>query len=77
MFYFAYRLGLWTLNQPSPADDFELSVESITASLSDIGGPFLFGCLILGIISATIGYFGMRWFWRWHVVNQWRERSKR
>ena len=77
MFYFAYQLGLWILQQPAPAADFEFSVESVTASLSQIGGPFLMGCLILGIISALIGYFGMRLFWRWHVINQWRARSER
>ena len=77
MFYFAYRLGLWTLNQPSPAADFEFSIESVTTGLSDIGGPFLMGCLILGIASSLIGYFGMRLFWRWHVVKQWRARSER
>jgi len=77
MFYFAYRVGLWTLNQPSPADDFEFSKESIMNSLGDIGGPFLFGCGILGVTFAVIGYFGIRLFWRWHVVNQWKQRSLR
>ena len=77
MFYFAYRVGLWSLNQPSPADDFEFSKESIMSSLSEIGGPFLFGCGILGIIFAIVGYFGIRLFWRWHVVNQWKKRSLR
>ena len=77
MFYFAYRLGLWFLNQPSPAADFEFSVESVTSGLSEIGGPFLMGCLILGIISSVIGYFGIRLFWRWHVVKQWRARAER
>lgn len=77
MFYFAYRVGLWFLNQPSPDADFEFSIDSITASLSDIGGPFLMGCLLLGILSATLGYFGIRLFWRWHVVKQWQERAHR
>lgn len=77
MFYFAYRVGLFTLNQPSPASDFEFSAENIMDSLGDIGGPFLFGCGILGIIFAIIGYFGIRLFWRWHVVKQWQQRSLR
>ncbi|OQK18379.1 ATP-binding protein [Methyloprofundus sedimenti] len=77
MFYFAYRFGLWTLNLPPPSADFEFSLESVTSGLTDIGGPFLLGCLILGIASSVIGYFSIRLFWRWHVVKQWRARSER
>jgi len=77
MFYFAYLVGLWTLQQPSPDADFQFSVESLMASLSDIGGPFLLGCGILGVASAVIGYFGIRLFWRWNVVKQWKLRAHR
>jgi uncharacterized protein (DUF2062 family) len=77
MFYFAYLVGLWSLNQPVPSKDFEFSIDSIMNSLGHIGGPFLLGCGILGIIFAIIGYFGIRIFWRWHVVNQWKQRSSR
>lgn len=77
MFYFAYRLGLWMLNQPSPTADFEFSIGGVTAELSNISEPFLIGCLILGIASSLIGYFGMCLFWRWHVVKQWRARYER
>ena len=77
MFYFAYRLGLWTLKLPSPGADFEFSLESVTSGLTDIGAPFLMGCLILGITSSIIGYFGIRFFWRWQVVKKWRARAER
>ena len=74
MFYFAYLVGLWLLGQPSPDSTFEFSADSIMANLSDIGGPFLMGCLILGIISSVVGYFGIRSFWRWNVVKHWNAR---
>ena len=77
MFYFAYLVGLWTLGQPSPGSDFEFSVDSVMAGLNEIGGPFLMGCLVLGIISSLVGYFGIRLFWRWNVVKHWRQRSAR
>ncbi len=77
MFYFAYIVGLQSLGQSLPDDDFEFSLESILSSLGEIGGPFLFGCLILGIISSIIGYFGIRLFWRYHVNSQWNRRKKR
>ncbi len=76
MFYFAYVVGLWTLGQDSPGADFEFNLESILSSLGDIGGPFLFGCLILGIISSVIGYFGIRLFWKYNVSKQWHARNK-
>jgi len=74
MFYFAYLVGLWSLGQPSPDSNFEFSVDSIMANLGDIGGPFITGCLILGVISSVAGYFGIRSFWRWNVVKHWNAR---
>ena len=76
MFYFAYWTGLKMLGQDAPGEGFEFSLESIMASIGDIGGPFLFGCLILGIISSAAGYFGMRLFWRYSVSKQWKTRNK-
>ena len=77
MFYFAYRVGLWSLGNPLPGEGFEFSLDSVMVSLGDIGGPFLFGCLILGVISSVVGYFGIRLFWRYHVMKQWQERKNR
>ena len=77
MFYFAYVVGLFFLGKDSPGGDFEFSLESILASLGDIGGPFLFGCLILGIISSAAGYFGIRLFWKYYVSKQWLARKNR
>jgi len=77
MFYFAYVVGLWSLGESTPEEGFEFTLDSMMASLGDIGGPFLFGCLILGILSSAIGYFGMRLFWRYHVSQQWKSRKNR
>ncbi len=77
MFYFAYLVGLKSLGQAAPSEDFEFSIDSITSSLGDIGGPFLFGCLILGIISSVVGYFGMRLFWKYSISQQWKARQNK
>jgi uncharacterized protein (DUF2062 family) len=76
MFYFAYIVGLKLLGQASPDSDFEFTIDSITSSLGEIGGPFLLGCLALGIISSILGYFGIRWFWRYYIGKQWRLRKE-
>ncbi|MDF1582678.1 MAG: DUF2062 domain-containing protein [Methyloprofundus sp.] len=75
MFYFAYLVGLGLLGQPPPDSTIEFSFDSVMANLGDIGGPFLTGCFVLGIISALVGYFGIRFLWRWNVVKRWNERA--
>lgn len=76
MFYFAYVFGLWLLGEDSPAVDFEFTVDNIMSSLGVIGGPFLFGCLVLAIMSSAIGYFGIQLFWRHYVTKKWNRRNK-
>lgn len=74
LFYFAYRVGLWLLDLPH--FDGEFSLDTVFSSMADIGGPFLFGCLVLAIVSAGLGYFGMRLFWRINVILHWDARKK-
>lgn len=77
MFYFAYLVGLFLLGRDMPGSNFQFSVDNILSSLGDIGGPFLFGCLILGILSSSAGYFGMHLFWRYVVTKRWNKRKDR
>lgn len=76
MFYFAYIVGLKLLGQNLPSNNFEFSVDNIMSSLSIIGGPFLFGCLFLGIVSSAIGYFGIRLFWIYSIKKKWKSRNQ-
>lgn len=70
LFYFAYLVGLTLLNLP--AADF-----SLDAILSgEILFPFLTGCLILGIVCASAGYFGINYFWRYHTAKKWATRQQ-
>lgn len=75
MFYFAYVVGLWSLGKDSPGSGFNFNLENVMSSLGDIGGPLLFGCLILGTISSVIGYFGIRIFWQYTVNKKWKARN--
>lgn len=76
LFYFAYRVGLSALNLPAPSADFEFSLNSVLSGISDVWEPFLLGCFLLGVISAAVGYFGIHWFWRYHVATKWRRRQE-
>ena len=71
LFYFAYLVGLLILNLP----DASFSLDTILSG--DILFPFLTGCLILGLMCSTAGYFGIDYFWRQHVTKKWSERKEK
>ncbi len=75
IFGFAYLVGLWTLGQETTGAEFELSWTWITTN--DFWAPFLWGCFLCASISATLGYFGIRLFWRFHILSSWQERIKK
>lgn len=77
MFYFAYIVGLFVLGQDMPGSNFEFSIENLVSSLGEIGGPFLLGCFILGVISSSAGFFGMKLLWRYAVIKRWLDRKGR
>ena len=77
IFYACYVLGSWLLMDPATATEvpaFTFSVEWFQAELAHIWKPFLLGSIVIGISSAVIGYFLVRWAWRWHAVTSWKKR---
>ncbi|MFI3187677.1 MAG: DUF2062 domain-containing protein [Methylococcaceae bacterium] len=77
LFYFAYKAGLWLMNLPSTTDETEFSLSSMFSGLADVWQPFLTGCLIMGIVSSAIGYFGMHYYWQYHIKKKWAERNEK
>ena len=77
MFYFAYKVGAWSLNQPVQEWDFQLSWDWLATELADKWEPFLLGCLICAVVSGVSGFVLMRLIWRLHIVKLWSERKKR
>lgn len=75
LFYFAYRVGLAFLEYPPPSADFEFSLNGILTGVGDIGGIFLYGCFVCGVISAVVGYCGIELFWRYQIIEQWQARQ--
>lgn len=76
MFYFAYRVGAWTLNTPEKPWNFELSWNWLTTELATKWEPFLLGCFICGVVSGVLGFIFIRLLWRLHIVRQWAQRKK-
>jgi len=77
LFYFAYRVGLLFTNGPVTEQSAEFSVGNILSELGDVWQPFLLGCLILGIVCSSAGYFGIQYFWRAYITKKWAERKHR
>jgi hypothetical protein len=77
LYYFAYKLGAWLLAIPPRETEFEFSLSWFSGELAATWQPFLLGSLVLGTVSATLGYFAVRTLWRLHVVRHWRLRRWR
>lgn len=69
MYWFAWRLGVFLLDVPRVPVRFEPTFAWLTAELGQLWQPLGLGCLILGILSAAVGYAISRVFWRYHVIR--------
>ena len=47
------------------------------AALVAIWQPFLLGCLVVGTISALLGFLSIRLLWRYHIFQHLRHRKTR
>jgi hypothetical protein len=75
IFYFCYVVGTWVTAAPKQKFAFEASWQWVVDSLSTIGPAFLLGCLILGVVFAMLGYFGIQALWRYNTIKAWKSRS--
>jgi len=69
MFYFAYRLGRMILEVPEQAFSFEFSIDWVTHTFVTIWQPMLLGCVLLGTVSAMLGYIVLDLFWRSSIAD--------
>ena len=76
-FYFCYKVGIWILQTTPRPFTFEISWHWLVNMLAYDWQPFLLGCFVVGTVLALLGYFGMRIFWRWHVIREWEARKTR
>jgi len=77
MFYAAYRVGAWVMGYAPEALNFEPTLEWFTGQFADKWQPFLLGCLIMGTVSAGLGYALVRLAWRLYVIRRWGRRHGR
>ena len=44
--------------------------------LTSIGKPLIVGLPLLALLLSAVGYFVVRWAWRWYAVHKWRRRRR-
>lgn len=76
LFYVAYLLGSYLLNEPVSEFHFELSFHWLANTFETIAPALFLGSLILGLISAALGYFLLRLLWRFNIAKKWHRRNK-
>ncbi|MDC7824663.1 DUF2062 domain-containing protein [Pseudomonas sp. BLCC-B13] len=77
IFYCTYKMGSWLLGVPPMELPDELTWEWISGELAILWQPFLMGSVIVGVISAALGYGLTMLYWRWWVAHNWRKRAEK
>jgi uncharacterized protein (DUF2062 family) len=72
-FGLAYFVGLWTFGYSTDNTEFEFSLTWFKEN--EILEPFLLGCFVCSATAALLGYFGIKLFWRLHIISAWKERK--
>lgn len=77
VFYSSYKIGCWILGSPNLPVTFNASMEWLTTNLEAVGAPFLVGTMVLALLSAVLGNFVVRMFWRLQIGRYLRKRQLR
>lgn len=70
IFYFAYRVGLLATGTSPSAHTLDFSIAGLAGTVGEIATPLLVGCLICGLVSATLGNLAVRLVWRLMLVQR-------
>lgn len=76
MFYAAYRVGAWLLQQEPMPIAFEPSFDILIEQISQVWQPLLLGSTVCGVLTGLIAYAIIWRLWRWQVISRWEERKR-
>lgn len=77
LLYFEYRVGAWVLGRESVLKAFHWNWADNLEKLKHIWWPMILGCVIVGGLSALVGYWAVQIGWRWKSVASHRGRKQR
>ena len=76
-FFITYQVGSLVLQTPPLLVKPELTWDWLANEFGQLWKPLLAGSVLTGIIFGALGYFGMQFYWRWHVNHNWKKRRKK
>lgn len=74
IFYFAYRVGLVATGTSPSEQALDFSIAGLSGTVGEIATPLLVGCVICGVVSATLGNLAVRLLWRLMLVQRLRRK---
>lgn len=77
VFYAAYRVGAWILDEPVLRFTIEPTLEWLLGAMGVIGWPLVVGSLVFSVTAAVAGNLLVRGLWRLRVVRYRQERRLR
>ncbi len=77
LYYFAYEVGNDLLRRTPGPFEFELSFEWLIDGFVHIWEPLLLGCVLLGALSALLGFVALDLLWRASISDYLRRRRAR
>ena len=78
IFYFCYRVGARMLGITEPMDpDFQLSFDWLQSGLATLWKPLLLGGLVMGLLSACLGFLLVSLIWRISTAYRYSKRRIR
>lgn len=77
MFFLAYRVGLELLGLAPQPFAFELSLDWLTDKFVTVWQPLLLGCILLGALTALVGYVALDLLWRASLADYVEARRRR
>ena len=77
LYYSAYRVGAWVLQEPTRRFRFELSWKWLESGLGPRWKAFLLGCLIFAVIGGVLSRLLVDWLWRGTVARKFHLRRAR
>ncbi len=77
LFFSAYWIGSYILGTGPQPFAFEPAWYWLQTGLLPVWKPFLLGCLVMGLLSAVIGYIALGATWHLSLVLKYRKRKAR
>jgi uncharacterized protein (DUF2062 family) len=75
IFYLDYFIGSKIWGSHLRHIKFELTLEWLYSALPKIGAEMFTGAVICGLLSGWLGYWAVRFFWRWRIGKDWKQRQ--